>query len=286
MAIKLWSEVFRAGAGPPVVALHGFGASSYSWRHLIPTLSKNNELHLLDLKGYGQSPKPEDGHYSLFDQAELVVEYMRDHHLTGATLVGLSMGAGVSLVIALKEPALVSRLVLISPISYKQPIPFWGRVIQVPVIGPLILRVVPARWAVYFGLKVAYHDASKITSDQVDTYASALSAPGGRYALRETGKDIEPGDKELHELERGYRTLQKPTLIVLAEDDQMVPLENIERLAREIPGATLCRLKETGHDAIEERPDLVGEAIDEFFSRPGAAQPVVSAASGTTALSV
>jgi pimeloyl-ACP methyl ester carboxylesterase len=284
MAIELWSEVYREGAGSPVVALHGFGASSFAWRDLVPTLSKNNELHLLDLKGYGRSPKPEDGHYSLFDQAELVIQYLRAHNLTGVTFVGLSMGAGVSLVVALKERALVSRLVLISPVAYKQHIQLTGRLVIAPVIGPLILHLLPASLIVYFGLKVSYHDISKITSEQVRTYASALRAPGGRYALRETAKDITPGKKQLHELELGYRTLQVPTLILLAEDDRLVPLPNIERLAREIPGATLRRLKETGHDAIEERPDLVAEQIDQFFATTAAVQPVVRG-SGTTALS-
>ena len=283
MEIELSSEVHRRGAGHTIVALHGFGASSYAWRHLIPILSKNNELVLLDLKGYGRSPKPEDGQYSLFDQAKLVIRYLHSRKLTGVTLVGHSMGGGVSLIVALAEPALVSRLVLISPIAYKQPIHF-GKLLIAPVIGPLILRLSPASLTVYFGLAVAYHNPLKISLDQIRTYASALSAPGGRYALRETAKDITPGDAELHKLEKGYRTLNVPTFILLAESDRLVPLDNIERLGREVPGAQLRRLKKTGHDAPEERPDLVADAIDEFFSRTAAVQPVVPA-SGTSVLS-
>ena len=62
--VKLY--VKSVGKGPPVILLHGFAASGYTWRHLVPELSKNHTLYIFDLKGFGQSPKPDDNSYSIY----------------------------------------------------------------------------------------------------------------------------------------------------------------------------------------------------------------------------
>ena len=72
--IELYYE--SRGAGDPVVLLHGFGASVYTWRYLIESLSKHNQLIMIDLKGFGKSPKPFDEHYGVQDQANLIFKFI------------------------------------------------------------------------------------------------------------------------------------------------------------------------------------------------------------------
>src|SRR5664279_2941118 len=61
---------YEAGQGPPVILLHGFGASAYAWRFLIPALAGDHRVLTIDLKGFGLSAKPEDGKYAISDQAD------------------------------------------------------------------------------------------------------------------------------------------------------------------------------------------------------------------------
>ncbi|MDQ6652206.1 MAG: alpha/beta hydrolase, partial [Acidobacteriota bacterium] len=59
------------GSGDPILAVHGLGASLYSWRKLKGQLP-DHQLILIDLRGSGKSPKPHDKHYSIHDQANLI----------------------------------------------------------------------------------------------------------------------------------------------------------------------------------------------------------------------
>lgn len=65
--VRLHSEEY--GRGEPIVFLHGLGLSTYSWRHLVGPLARHYRAILLDLKGFGNSPKPLDQEYTLYDQA-------------------------------------------------------------------------------------------------------------------------------------------------------------------------------------------------------------------------
>lgn len=66
---ELHHEIY--GTGNPVLCLHGFGASLFSWRNFVAPLSPIYQLILIDLKGCGDSPKPPDSHYSTKDHADL-----------------------------------------------------------------------------------------------------------------------------------------------------------------------------------------------------------------------
>ena len=65
---------YEAGRAP-VILLHGFGASAYSWRFLGPALAADHRVFTLDLKGYGLSDKPEDRKYAISDQADMVAKF-------------------------------------------------------------------------------------------------------------------------------------------------------------------------------------------------------------------
>src|SRR5260370_8688800 len=97
--IELYHESY--GEGKPLLCIHGFGASLYSWRNFIGPLSKDNQLILIDLKGCGKSPKPNDEKYSTLDHAELIQQFILKHDLKNLTLVGNSLGGGLSLLVTI-----------------------------------------------------------------------------------------------------------------------------------------------------------------------------------------
>ena len=88
---------------PPLLLIHGFGASTYTWRHIAPELARTHRVIAVDLKGFGQSDKPFDSRYSVFDQAELLAELIEEKDLHNLTLVGHSFGGGIALMLALEN---------------------------------------------------------------------------------------------------------------------------------------------------------------------------------------
>src|SRR3970040_1651540 len=93
--VKLFYQ--EEGKGPPLLLIHGFGASTYTWRYVAPELAQTHRVIAVDLKGFGQSDKPFDERYSVFDQAELLKQLIIDNKLRDLALVGHSYGGGVVL---------------------------------------------------------------------------------------------------------------------------------------------------------------------------------------------
>ncbi len=57
--------VCKGETGPPVVLVHGFGSSTFTWQKTIDALADKHQVYALDLKGFGLSAKPKDGQYNL-----------------------------------------------------------------------------------------------------------------------------------------------------------------------------------------------------------------------------
>jgi pimeloyl-ACP methyl ester carboxylesterase len=219
------------------------------------------------MKGFGLSPRPRDGRYSVYDQSALVLAYIADHHLTNVTILGHSFGGGVALATAAEleetQPGVLSKLVLIDAASYKQDLPWFISILRIPVIGSLSQHLLTSRAQVRKVLKNAYYNDTLITAEQVEAYAAPLFTDGGKYALRETAKQILP--KNVDELSARYPHIKVPTLIIWGVEDRVVPLANGVRLDDAIPNSTLVKIEKCGHIPHEELPDAVRKPLADFL---------------------
>lgn len=101
-----------AGAGRPLVALHGITASSMSFVGIAEKLAGRRPLLALDLRGRGDSDKP-TGPYGFAQHAQDVIAALRELGSRPVVLVGHSMGAYVAIAVAAAEPRLVAGLLLL-----------------------------------------------------------------------------------------------------------------------------------------------------------------------------
>jgi 2-succinyl-6-hydroxy-2,4-cyclohexadiene-1-carboxylate synthase len=106
----LWETTTR-GQGSPLLLLHGFGWTRHSFDDLLPVLEPGHQLVLPDLPGHGASVAPEQG---FEDCLNALVDDLRGRGIRSVSLLGYSMGARLSLGLAVGWPALVSRMALIS----------------------------------------------------------------------------------------------------------------------------------------------------------------------------
>jgi pimeloyl-ACP methyl ester carboxylesterase len=257
------------GSGPPILLLHGFGASGFTWRHVAPPLSVDHRVITLDLKGFGQSDKPFDENYSVFDQAALVAEFIEERDLRDVTLVGHSFGGGVALVLAMQAESRlkgrIKRLVLLDTIAYPQTIPVFFRMLQMPLVSQLGMRMVPPAVQVKAALQMAYYDESKIGDEEVEVYTAPLRTAAGKHAIIHSARQIEP--EGLEELSRRYNEIELPTLILWCDHDRIVPLDIGLKLRRSMPNSTLRIVRACGHMPQEEQPTHTLSLIRDFLSR-------------------
>lgn len=261
---KLATE--ELGHGKPIVLLHGLGASRYTWRHLLPELAKTNRVIAIDMKGFGNSEKPLDERYSVFDQAQLISEYLRQHDLHNVTLVGHSFGGGVALATALADMDTkanrVERLVLLDSIAYRQPMPLFFQLLRTPVIGEIGMSLVPPEVQITRALQIAYHYSGKVEAETVRNYAAPLHSEGGRHALFHTINSLEPESAD--SMAARYPELKVPALLLWCEHDRIVPITFGRKLAHDLPNSRIHFILNCGHVPQEEQPTDTLHSIQQF----------------------
>jgi len=109
-------EYETAGAGRPVILLHGFPDSGRLWRHQVPALADAGfQVIVPDLRGYGRSDKPEAvGSYSLLVMAADIRAILADLEIDRAHVVSHDWGASLAWTFATLSPGLVDHLVALS----------------------------------------------------------------------------------------------------------------------------------------------------------------------------
>ncbi len=265
MKTPLYYETY--GAGDPIIFLHGLGSSIYTWRNMKAPLEGNNQLFLIDLKGFGQSPKPRDDRYSVQDQADLIYQFIQDHDLKNLTVVGNSYGGAVSLVLSImlcaKDPGRLIKLILIDSAGYNELIPWYVKLLRAPVLGWLVVHLLPNKCLAKTVLKESYYNDKLITDAQVAAYAKPLGMKNGKYALLKTAKQALP--KDIDKVIGKYPTISVPTLIIWGDKDKVIPIKIGQKLHAAIPCSKLTTIPDTGHVPQEETPTPTIALIKDFL---------------------
>lgn len=265
-------HVQQAGAGGvPLVLLHGFGASTFSWREVLAPLGQSRLVIAFDRPGFGLSQRPlppyPDGNnpYSQTAQAQLTVSLLDTLGIEQAVLVGNSAGGTIALLTALEYPERVTALVLVDAAVFKGGgAPGWLRPLlrlpQVQRLGPLYVRSIRDRGRDLIDL--AWHDPSKVTPAIVAGYTLPLQVENWDRALWE----LTLASQDL-DLASRLGELDLPVLVITGDDDRIVPTAESVRLAREIPAAELAVLPACGHVPQEECPEAFLQAVEAFLGR-------------------
>ena len=109
--IELYYET--QGAGQSLVFIHGLGSSTRDWESQVVEFSKNYQVITFDLRGHGQSDKP-PGPYSISLFASDTEYLLKALGIESAHIVGISLGGGVAIQLALDAPAFAKTLVIVN----------------------------------------------------------------------------------------------------------------------------------------------------------------------------
>jgi pimeloyl-ACP methyl ester carboxylesterase len=260
-----------AGAGEPAfVLLHGFLASTYSWREVVAPLSEIGTVIAFDRPAFGLTSRPmpgewgEENPYTPDFATWLTLDLMDALGVDRAILVGNSAGGALSARIAVEHPGRVEALVLVDAAVYPRGgSPSWMRPLlatpQLRRIGPVLLRNV-RDWGLDFA-RSAWHDPSRITPEVWEGYTVPLRADDWDRALYEFTVSSFQVD-----LATRLDEITMPVLVITGDDDRIVPTEESIRLASELQGSQLVVVPDCGHVPHEECPAPFLDAVIEFVN--------------------
>jgi pimeloyl-ACP methyl ester carboxylesterase len=251
------------GPGLPILLLHGFASSTYTWEKVAPLLqAKSYHVWALDMKGFGWSDKPKKSVYAPQELMEEVNEWMNVMGLQEVVLVGNSLGGAIAWNMALDHPDKVSKLVLIDAAGFIHEMPLPVRLAGLPGAAA-IAELFFGRWMIRDTLEQVYHDPSRITDLQVDAYYDRMRTENALYAVTAVGQSLD--EISAKEYSRRIPEVQLETLIIWGREDSWIPVEDGRKFEKALPNATLKIIPGCGHIPQEERPEETAQLILDFL---------------------
>ena len=246
------------GPGPVVVLIHGFPLDRSMWSHQRSSVGSIYRLILPDLRGHGSSAAPE-GIYAVDEMADDVLELLDALQIAGPVVFGgLSMGGYVALSIAARHPERVKALMLIdtrasadSPEAAQAREDLAGQVEAAGDVKAAVATMLPKLFT-----KATFERQPGVVARTQDrmarTPARAVAGTLRGLAIRPDRTPDLPG-------------IGVPTLVLVGVDDALIPIEESESMARDIPGAKLVVIPEAGHMAPLENHEATDAAILDFL---------------------
>ena len=242
-----------AGAGPVLLLVHGTGASTHSWRDLLPLLAAHFTVVAPDLPGHGFTDTPGAAGLSLPGMALGVAELLRALGLQPAFAAGHSAGAAIlarmMLDGAIAPAGLVSLNGAILPLR-GGPSQLFSPVAKVLATVPLVARVF-ARQAADEAvvLRLLRNTGSQLDAAGVALYGRLVRQPGhvaGALGMM--------ANWDLRPLARDLPRLRQPVTLVVGSKDGLIAPSDAQRIKALLPSARVVTMPGRGHLAHEESP--------------------------------
>jgi pimeloyl-ACP methyl ester carboxylesterase len=248
----------EAGSGDPVILLHGTGGEGARWMPTIKGLASNFRIISLDQIGFGHSDKPLTTYHSgVF--AGFLARFMKTIGVPRATIIGQSMGAGVALCLAVHNPEMVERLVLVNGGSYRAasdppPAPPNWHDRQIANSGTL------EESREY--LRKLYYDHSFVTEELVEQ--NLILRLRSAYTIESMQTANARGLGALTEEE--VRGIKAPTLLVWGTNDRLSPVANADKLNAAIENSRKVLIDRAGHYPFLEQAEKFNRIVLEFLN--------------------
>jgi pimeloyl-ACP methyl ester carboxylesterase len=255
---------------PPVLLLHGFGASIGHWQHNFDFLAAQHSVYALDLIGFGASRKPQLD-YDIELWVEQVHAFWQEFIGVPMVLVGNSIGSLVALVAAARYPDLAVTTVMIGlpDLSAEQeliPKPLQPLVngIKRTIASPLLLRplfrVVSQPWVAKRWARIAYANRERVDDELLDLFLTPARERESAAAFVKiiqgmTSTNFSPNVRQL------LPEINIPMLLIWGSEDRMIPPGTSEVMLELNPMLKLLPVEGAGHCAHHELPEVVNQMM-------------------------
>jgi magnesium chelatase accessory protein len=254
-------HVLKSGSGPSLLLVHGTGASTHSWRDLLPLLARDYTVWAADLPGHGFTDSVGAGQSSIVGMSSLMSALLRELNLSPDYCVGHSAGAVILCRMSLD--AHIAPRVIISINGAFFPLGGGAGTVLYPSIArllarnPVMSRVIA--WRARNPANVARVIAG--TGSTLDAAGIALYSRLAGDPRHLSGALSMMGAWDLSSFQRDLPRLRTPLALLAAGNDLIVPPHQAWQVKKLVPNAAVHEIPGLGHLAHEEDPELAARQI-------------------------
>lgn len=254
----------QAGAGEPILLIHGFGGSTYTWRKVMPALAESHRVVAIDLSGFGYTQRPKSpASYTREGQEKLVLGVMDALGIDRAHVFGHSYGGGLSLFMASRHPERFRSLVLVDSSAPTYANDRRNRAAAFRPLNSLFLRSFALRpGMIRKGLERSYHDDSQVTPELVQAYLDRVRIEGVGDAFYGLTAPVR-GPEERVDLTK----IDVPALVLWGAHDELISPAAGRRSAQLLPQGEFVLFAKSGHLPMEEEPEELLRVVLPFLER-------------------
>ena len=253
-----------------IILLHGFGASTFSWRTIAGHLATMGHVIAYDRPGFGLTPlvsrnvTPDP--YSLEGQVQLLSAVIAaEARGRDVILLGHSSGGLVAAEYALRFPQTIKGLILESPAIWrKPPIPNWvNRVLSVPSLEKLADRLLGSFDKA--GMKIlrdSFWDQHNLTQYIIDGYRAPMEQASWKVSL---WRFMTASQRS--RVRSRLANFEVPVFVITGDHDVIIKVEDTFKVTERIPGHSIYVVPNASHLAHEEHPDDFMRVVRRFIER-------------------
>lgn len=261
-------EYHDTGAGAPVLFVHGLLVNADLWRHVVPAVAVAGHRCLTPTLPLGaHTIAVPDADLTPTGLADLLADFLERLDLTDVTVVANDTGGAITQVLLTRRPERIGRVVLASVDSYEAflPQPFTALGVLARVPGSIRPFTELMRIRALHRLPLAFGLVAKrpVPPEIADSY---LLPSRDSAAIRKDLRRFLITARRRYTLEaaRHFADVRVPVLLAWAREDRIFPIEFAERLARDLPDATLTLVDDSYTFLPEDQPELLTRRILEF----------------------
>ena len=263
----------QIGKGDNLVFIHGFPTHGYTWRKVIPELSKYFKCHILDLPGLGDSEWTNKTDFNSKSQARYITKLLEKIGIDTYSLIAHNSGATITRYIALKEEEKIENLIILNTEipNHRPPwIPFYQKIGLLPVVPTIIRALLNKRWFLKssMGFRELYTDKSMLyirsnISPYIKPFISSHTKTIGAFKYLK-GIDW----KLVDEFKYLHKEIKARTLFLWGENDKTFPIKLGKQMLNQFSVETeFITIENTSLLPHEEKPNEVVNAILNFVKR-------------------
>lgn len=260
------------GSGEAVVLLHGYPQTWYGWRKVMPLLAQKYTVIVPDMRGLGQSSRPQDGDYTKKSVADDIYKLAQQLHLSRLYLAGQDMGGPVAYAFAARHPEMVIKMAAIdtgipgfgleAAMNPAQGGSWHFGFFAAPEFPEMLTKGREKAFLTKFAFRSQYvYQKSAFTEADIDEYLRSYIAPGGMTAGFGYYRAFAQDARDNRDLGKSKLTL--PVLAVGGDHGLGdFTLRNMKQCAENVQGVII---RECGHFVYDEQPEQLARKMLEFF---------------------